>query len=204
MANFNKVLLMGNLTRDPEVRYTTNGSVVANTTIAVNEKYRNANGEDITDTCFLDLEIWGKQAETLKQYTQKGSPIFVEGRLRQDTWQDKATGQNRSRIRIRVERFQLLPRGGQQSGGGFQPGQQSQPMAQPQQPQQYNARPQQVAQNPMPAAPNFGNSQPAAPSQPQQPAPNFGQSAPVQPQANTMPPAPTFMPVDEPEDDIPF
>jgi single-strand DNA-binding protein len=147
MANLNKVFLIGNLTRDPEVRYTSGGAAVANFSMAVNERYRTAAGEDKVDTCFVDLEVWGKQAETLKQYVRKGDPLFVEGRLRMETWQDKATGQNRSRMRIRCDRFQFLARGNAGQGGGNFGGQ----------PQQYG-QPQQASQG-------GGYQQPQAPQQ---------------------------------------
>lgn len=195
MANLNKVLLIGNLTRDPEVRYTTSGAAVANFGLAINERYRTAQGVDKEETCFVELEVWGKQAETLKQYTRKGDPIFVEGRLRLDTWQDKDTGRNRSTMRVRVDRFQFLSR--TQGGNGGQQQQYAQPAQQGgyQQPQGGYQQPpqQQFAQPAAPAQPS---------SAPMPPPPTFG-SKPVAP-ASTMPAAPTFQPIDEPEDDIPF
>ncbi len=204
MANLNKVFLIGNLTRDPEVRYTSGGAAVANFSMAINERYRTAAGVDKEETCFVELEVWGKQAETLKQYVRKGDPLFVEGRLRMDTWQDKTTGQNRSRMRVRCDRFQFLTRGNAGQGGGNFGGQQQ--YGQPQAPQgggyQQQAAPQQAQQFQQPQAPSFNSN--AGAQMP--PPPSFGgatQSAPAAP-ASTMPAAPTFQPIDEPEDDIPF
>ncbi|MGL4854161.1 MAG: single-stranded DNA-binding protein [Lentisphaeria bacterium] len=220
MATFNKVILIGNLTRDPEVRYTTGGTAVANASIAVNERYTTANNEVREETCFLDLEIWGKQAETMKQYLHKGDPIFVEGRLRQESWQDKATGQTRTRLRIRVERFQMLSRGGQQHGGqqeadyGHSSPEHGYAMEEMGAPTGYAPQPKVNSFQPMPAAPQFGSApqaprqapRPQAPQQaPQRPA--FGNGMHQQPGAMNngfAPSGPSFMPIDEPEDDIPF
>jgi single-strand DNA-binding protein len=113
MANFNKVLLMGNLTRDPEVRYTPKGTAVAKIGLAVNEVYSTDQGEKKEFTTFVDIDVWGRQAETLAQYVSKGSPLFVEGRLRLDTWDDKESGQKRSKLKVVCDRFQFIgaPRG---------------------------------------------------------------------------------------------
>ena len=114
MANFNKVLLMGNLTRDPEVRYTPKGTAIAKIGLAVNEVYTTDQGEKKEFTTFVDIDVWGKQAETLAQYVSKGSPLFVEGRLRLDTWDDKETGQKKSKMKVICDRFQFIgaPKGG--------------------------------------------------------------------------------------------
>lgn len=114
MANFNKVLLMGNLTRDPEVRYTPKGTAIAKLGLAVNERYTTAEGEQKETTTFVDVDVFGKQAETISQYLSKGSPIFIEGRLRLDTWDDKESGQKRSKLKVICDRFQFIgaPRGG--------------------------------------------------------------------------------------------
>jgi len=108
MANFNKVLLMGNLTRDPEVRYTPKGTAVATLGLAVNEYYTTATGEQKEETIFVDIDVWGRQAETAGQYLAKGRPVFVEGRLRLDTWDDKETGQKRSKLKVVALRIQFL------------------------------------------------------------------------------------------------
>lgn len=121
MASFNKVILVGNLTRDPEVRYTPKGTAVAKIGLAVNRTWRTDTGETREEVTFVDVDAFGKQAETLAQYMRKGSPLLVEGRLRLDQWDDKQTGQKRSKLGVVVEGFQFLggPRsdGGQDSGG---------------------------------------------------------------------------------------
>jgi len=106
MPSYNKVLLMGNLTRDPETRYTTGGSAVCTMGLACSRRYLTAQGEEREETCFVD--VWGKQGESCQSYLHKGSPAFVEGRLRYDSWEDKATGQKRSRLRVQAERVQFL------------------------------------------------------------------------------------------------
>ncbi len=114
MASFNKVLLMGNLTRDPEVRYTPKGTAIANIGLAVNRTYTTDSGEQKEEVTFVDIEVWGRQAETAGQYLSKGRPVFVEGRLRFDQWDDKETGQKRSKLKVVGERIQFLggPKGG--------------------------------------------------------------------------------------------
>ncbi len=108
MASFNKVLLMGNLTRDPEVRYTPKGTAIANIGLAVNRVWTNESGEKKEEVTFVDVEVWGRQAETMGQYLSKGRPLFVEGRLKLDTWDDKETGQKRSKMKVVCENFQFL------------------------------------------------------------------------------------------------
>jgi single-strand DNA-binding protein len=107
MASFNKVLLIGNLTKDPELRYTPQGTAVANLRMAVNRKYRDKNQELKEDVCFVTAVVWNKQAETCNQYLHKGSPILVEGRLQSRSWEDNA-GQKRSVLEVRAERVQFL------------------------------------------------------------------------------------------------
>ena len=108
MANFNKVLLLGNLTRDPEVRYTPKGSAVAELGIACNRTYGSDTGERLQETTYVEIIAWSKLAEICGQYLRKGSSIFIEGRLQQDTWDDKATGQKRSKLRVVAENIQFL------------------------------------------------------------------------------------------------
>jgi single-strand DNA-binding protein len=108
MASFNKVLLMGNLTRDPEVRYTPKGTAVCTLGLAVNETYTTQGGEQKEEVVFVDIDVWGRQAETAGQYLSKGRPVFVEGRLRLDTWDDKDTGQKRSKLKVVGLRVQFL------------------------------------------------------------------------------------------------
>ena len=116
MASFNKVILMGNLTRDPELRYTPKGTAVAKLGLAVNRSWRNADGQQQDETTFVDVDAFGKQAETLGQYMQKGRPILIEGRLKLDQWEDKNTGQNRSKLGVILEKFSFVG-GGSQNGG---------------------------------------------------------------------------------------
>jgi len=108
MANLNRVLLIGNLTRDPEVRYTPKGTAVADIGLAVNRVYSAEDGEKKEETTFVDVTLWGRQAEVAGQYLKKGRPVFIEGRLQLDTWDDKQTGQKRSRLRVVSENMQLL------------------------------------------------------------------------------------------------
>lgn len=107
MANFNKVLLIGNLTKDPELRYTPQGVAVVNLRLAVNRRFRNKNQELKEETCFVTAVAWDKQAETCNQYLHKGSPIFVEGRLQSRSFED-ASGQKRNVIEVKAERIQFL------------------------------------------------------------------------------------------------
>ena len=116
MANLNKVLLLGNVTRDPEVRYTPKGSAVCDLGIAVNRAYTTDSGEKREEVTFVDVTLWGRTAEVASEYLKKGRPVFIEGRLQMDTWDDKQTGQKRTRLRVVAENMQLL--GGRPQGGG--------------------------------------------------------------------------------------
>ena len=107
MPNLNKVMLMGNLTRDPEVKYTPKGAAVCQIGLAVTHTYR-AGEEKREETAFIDCESFGKQAETICEYCKKGRPLYVEGRLKLDTWDDKASGQKRSKLKVVIESFQFL------------------------------------------------------------------------------------------------
>ena len=111
MASFNRVMLMGNLTRNPELRYTPSGNAVVDLGLAVNESYKNKAGESVEQTCFVDVVVWGRQAETANEYLQKGSPVFIEGRLQFDQWENQQ-GEKRSKLRVRAERVQFLNAGG--------------------------------------------------------------------------------------------
>ncbi|MFG0331465.1 MAG: single-stranded DNA-binding protein [Phycisphaerales bacterium] len=117
MSSFNKVLLMGNLTRDVELRFTPNNQPVANIGLAVNRRYTTSSGEKREETTFVDCEAWGRTAEVMNQYLRKGRPVFIEGRLKLDTWQDKDGG-NRSKLRVVVENFQFIDGGGGGDNGG--------------------------------------------------------------------------------------
>jgi single-strand DNA-binding protein len=108
MANLNRVLLIGNLTRDPEVRYTPKGTAVADIGIAINRVYSGDDGERKEEVTFVDVTLWGRQAEVAQEYLKKGRQVFIEGRLQLDTWDDKQTGQKRSRLRVVAENMQML------------------------------------------------------------------------------------------------
>jgi len=107
MASFNKVLLMGNLTKDPELRYTPQGSAVANLRLAVNRRFKTKTQEMKEEVCFITVVVWNKQAETCNQYLHKGSSCFVEGRLQSRSWEDNS-GQKRNVIEVQAERVQFL------------------------------------------------------------------------------------------------
>lgn len=115
MANLNRVLLIGNLTRDPELRVTPKGTAICQFGLAVNRSYKDESGQTREETTFVDIEAWGRQGETISKYCTKGRPLFVEGRLRLDQWEDKASGQKRSRMKVVLENFQFL--GGRGEGG---------------------------------------------------------------------------------------
>jgi len=121
MANFNKVILAGNLTRDPEVRYTPKGLAIAKLALAINRTWRSEAGESKEEVTFVDVDAFGKQAETIAQYLKKGRPILVEGRLKLDQWDDKQTGQKRSRLGVVLENFQFLDSGNRADGAGRPP-----------------------------------------------------------------------------------
>lgn len=110
MASMNHVLLMGNLTRDPDVRQLAVGGTICKFGLAVNRRYRTRSGEDREETCFVDIDVFGRQAETTGQYLSKGRPVLVEGRLRQDRWEDRNTGQKMSRLVVVAQRVQFLGR----------------------------------------------------------------------------------------------
>ena len=117
MASFNKVILMGNLTRDPELRFTPKGTAVAKLGLAVNRAWKTETGETKEEVLFIDVEAFSRQAETIGQYLKKGSPILVEGRLRLDTWDDKQTNQKRTKILVTAENVKFLGSGQPREGG---------------------------------------------------------------------------------------
>ncbi len=120
MSNLNKVLLMGRLTRDPELRYTPQGTAVTDIGLAINRTWTD-NGERREEVTFVDVTVWGKQAEILQQYKRKGDPLFVEGRLRLDSWESQ-DGQKRSKLKVVCDNFQFIGnRGGGDTGGGGAP-----------------------------------------------------------------------------------
>jgi|SRR5580765_1765283 single-strand DNA-binding protein len=118
MANFNKVILAGNLTRDPEVRYTPKGTAIAKLGMAINRSWKTETGETKEEVTFVDVDAFGRTAEVISQYLKKGRPILVEGRLKLDQWDDKQTGQKRSRLGVVLENFQFLDSGRGDGGGG--------------------------------------------------------------------------------------
>jgi single-strand DNA-binding protein len=118
MASFNKVILAGNLTRDPELRYTPKGTAIARLGLACNRKWKSETGEMKEEVTFVDVDAFGKTAETIGQYLKKGRPILIEGRLRYDTWEDKQTKQKKSKLGVVLENFQFLDSGGGRGDGG--------------------------------------------------------------------------------------
>ncbi|MCH2212816.1 MAG: single-stranded DNA-binding protein [Fuerstiella sp.] len=117
MASFNRVVLIGNLTRDPEVRYTTGGTAVTDVSLAIN-RYRTdkTTNQRIEETTFVEVTLWGRTAEIAGEYLGKGRPVLIEGRLQQDQWEDKETGQKRTKLKVVGENMQLL--GSRNEGGG--------------------------------------------------------------------------------------
>jgi len=116
MANLNKVMLIGNLTRDPELRVTPKGTAICTFSIAVNRKFKDDSGGEREEVTYVDIEAWGKSGENISKYVTKGRQLFVEGRLRLDQWEDKTTKEKRSRMKVVLENFQFLG-GGRGEGG---------------------------------------------------------------------------------------
>lgn len=141
MANLNKVMLIGNLTRDPELRYTPKGTAVAEIGMAINRVRTNDEGQRQEDTTFVDVTLWGRQAELAQQYLTKGRPVYIEGRLQMDTWEDKTSGQKRSKLKVVGENMQFIGGGGGAGGGGGKPSGGGQQQQAPQQ-QQAASQPQ--------------------------------------------------------------
>lgn len=127
MANLNKVLLLGNLTRDPELRYTPKGTAVTDIGLAVNRVWNNEQGQRQEETTFIDVTLWGRQAELAQQYLSKGRGVFIEGRLQMDSWEDKQTGQKRTKLKVVGEGLQFLPDG--RAGGNAAAGSGAPPRA---------------------------------------------------------------------------
>ena len=115
MASYNRVVLLGNLTRDPELRYIPSGTAVTDIGLAVNDRRKSASGEWVEETTFVDVTLWGRTAEVASEYLTKGSPVLIEGRLKLDTWESN-DGQKRSKLKVICERMQML--GGASGGGG--------------------------------------------------------------------------------------
>ncbi len=124
MPSLNKVLLMGNLTRDPELRVTPKGTPICQFSLAINRQFKMESGESREEVIFVDIEAWGKQGETIAKYMTKGRPLYVEGRLRLDQWEDKNTKEKKSKMKVVLEQFQFLgdSRGGGGAGAPSEPG----------------------------------------------------------------------------------
>src|SRR4051794_38256977 len=118
MADLNKVFLMGRLTFDPELRYTPSGSAVSELRLAVNRSWTGRDGERKEESLFIDVTVWDRQAENCCQYLKKGSQVHIEGSLKMDTWDDKTTGEKRSKIKVQAERVQFLDRRGEGGAPG--------------------------------------------------------------------------------------
>lgn len=131
MANFNKVILAGNLTRDPELRYTPKGTAVARLGMAINRTWTAENGEKREEVTFVDVDAFGRQAEVISQYCKKGRPLLVEGRLKLDTWDDKQTGQKKSKLGVVLESFSFLDSGSRGDASGSSPAAASPPRPRP-------------------------------------------------------------------------
>jgi single-strand DNA-binding protein len=116
MNGFNKVIIAGNLTRDPELRYTPKGTAVARFTLAVNRTWKSETGESKEEVSFVDVDAWARQAEVIAQYMKKGRPLLVEGHLKQDTWEDKNTHQKQSKLKVVLEGFTFIDSKGPESG----------------------------------------------------------------------------------------
>lgn len=119
MASFNRVVLLGNLTRDPELRYIPSGTAVCEVGLAVNDRRKTPNGEWVEETTFVDVTLWARTAEVAGEYLSKGSSVLIEGRLKYDTWEAQ-DGQKRSKLRVVAERLVMV--GGREGGGGSGPG----------------------------------------------------------------------------------
>ena len=121
MASFNKVILMGNLTRDPELRYTPKGTAIARIGVAVNRVWKTETGETKEEVTFVDVDAFGKTAETIAQYLKKGNPILIEGRLRLHTWDDKQTNQKQSKLRVDLETYKFIGAPNREGGSASAP-----------------------------------------------------------------------------------
>ena len=135
MASYNRVILMGNLTRDPEVKFLPSGTAVANFGLAMSERYTDRqSGEQRENVCFVDVEAWDRQAEIVGEYFKKGSPIFIEGSLKFDSWETE-DGTKRNRLKVRLQRFQFVGRrDGDETSDGYAD---AQPAAAPTQAESY-------------------------------------------------------------------
>ena len=129
MANFNKVILAGNLTRDPELKYTPKGMAIASFGLAVNRRWKTETGEQKEEVTFVDIDAFGRQAEVVSQYVKKGNPFLVEGRLKLDQWEDKNTHQKQSKLKVVLESFSFIDTRGPDAGDGAMPSRPAAPQA---------------------------------------------------------------------------
>jgi single-strand DNA-binding protein len=146
MANYNRVILVGRLTRDPQLRYIPSGTAVSDVGLAVTDRYKNSSGEWAEETTFVDVTLWARTAEVASEYLSKGSPILIEGRLKLDTWETNE-GQKRSKLRVVCERMQML---GGRGGGGQPPRRDSEYSQAAPSPEEYDASPPGPAPGPAP------------------------------------------------------
>jgi len=200
---YNKVILVGNLTRDIELRYSQSGMGIANTAIATSRKFT-SNGEKKEEVCFVDITFFGRSAEVANQYLRKGSKILVEGRLNFDQWVDQ-NGQKRSKHSVVVETMQMLDsKGDSNQGGGYNAPTQGQPQGYQAQQQNNYQQPQGYQQPQTQQQPSYGNqtNQQASYGQPQQEQANFASQA--QAQSKQMPSSNDIPVIDIDEDEIPF
>jgi single-strand DNA-binding protein len=182
MAQLNKVFLMGNLTRDPELRHLANGTAVTDLGLALNRTFTGRDGEKREDVVFIDVTVWDRQAETCCQYLKKGRAVHVEGFLKMDTWEDKNTGEKRSKVKVQADRVQFLDRRDDAGGGGGPGGDDDYAAPAPRDPAPRRAAPEPRSTGNGPARGGYNTPAPGAPSR--------------------RPPSP---PVDsEDDDDIPF
>ena len=146
MASFNRVILLGNVTRDLELRYIPSGTAVTDITLAINDRWKNASGEWVEEATFVDVTLWGRTAEVACEYLSKGSPVLIEGRLKLNTWEKD--GQKHSKLRVNGDRMQLLGTRGGGGGGGGRPAGQSDSPATPE--NDYPPPPQQGGEDDIP------------------------------------------------------
>ncbi len=215
-SSLNKVFLLGNLTRDPDLRYLPNGSGVCEFGLAVNRRFV-SNGKEIDETCFVDIVVWGKSAENCKQFLEKGSQVLVEGRLQYDQWEDRNGGGKRSRLRVVADQVQFMSRRGGESGGNYgqndggynapQGGNYGQPQGGYGQQGGYYGQNDGGVPPQMPPRGNGYQQRPAVPQMPRQAPPQAPGGMPRQAPPQQMPPMPpegAFNPDEGMEDDIPF
>jgi single-strand DNA-binding protein len=131
MANFNKVIIAGNLTRDPELRYTPKGTAVVKFGVAINRSWKSETGEKKEEVTFVDVDAWERQAEVIAQYFRKGRPILVEGRLQLDSWEDKTTHEKKSKLKVRLESFSFIDTKGPEDASGASAAPSGEPVRRP-------------------------------------------------------------------------